>query len=213
MVLVSPLRFKIVEILLWNYKQGIDVQALVILFYRIEGLDTFCCPVLGNTIRACDAGSHAQQNWLWGYFNPVGAIEVKTDTCTNIFDLKIPIMQYSNDITTEGFTCNGLPIISNLTFCSDANNIFGSVETLHQRAAIKVNSLIKIISTILTIDKPGRRKQRHEKRGLINFVGTISHSLFGLVTDADLEAFGERFKTVFNNQERLLASLMPTLTN
>ena len=114
------------------------------------------------------------------YFNPVGAIEVKTDTWTHIFDLKIPIMQYSNDITTEGFTCSGLPIISNLTFCSDANNIFGSVEALRQRAAIKVNSLIKRISTILTIDKAGRRKLRHEKRGLINFVGTIAHSLFGL---------------------------------
>src|SRR6218665_1709953 len=123
---------------------------------------------------------------------------------THIFDLKIPIMQYSNSITTEGFTCNGLPMISNLTFCSDANNIFGAVETLHQRAAVKVNSLIKRISTILTIDEAGRRKQRHKKRGLINFVGTISHSIFGLVTDSNLEAFGERFKTVFNNQERLL---------
>src|SRR6218665_3048246 len=138
------------------------------------------------------------------YFNPVGAIEVKTDTWTHIFDLKIPIMQYSNDITTEGFTCNGLPFTPNLTTCSDDNNIFSSVDSLHQRAAIKVNSLIKRISQILTIDKAERRKQRHDKRGLINFVGTLAHSLFGLVTDSVLEAFGERFKTVFNNQERLL---------
>src|SRR6218665_3978079 len=138
------------------------------------------------------------------YFNPVGAIEVQTDTWTHIFDLKIPIMQYSNDIATEGFTCNGLPFTPNLTTCSDDNNIFSSVDSLHQRAAIKVNSLIKRISKILTIDKADRRKQRHDKRGLINVVGTIAHSLFGLVTDSDLEAFGERFKTVFNNQERLL---------
>src|SRR6218665_2757492 len=59
------------------------------------------------------------------YFNPVRVIEVKTDTWTHIFDLQIPIMKYSNDIATEGFTCN-------LTTCSDDNNIFSSVDSLHQ---------------------------------------------------------------------------------
>src|SRR6218665_3605669 len=204
MVLVSPLRFKIVEILLWNYKQGIDVQALVILFYRIEGRDTFVALFWVTQFALVTPEVTLSRTGYGVYFNPVGAIEIKTDTWTHIFDLQIPIMKYSNDIAKEGFTCNGLPFTPNLTTCSDDNNIFSSVDSLHQRAAIKVNSLIKRISTILTIDKAGRRKQRHDKRGLINFVGTIAHSLFGLVTDSDLEAFGERFKTVFSNQERLL---------
>jgi len=171
---------------------GLKVATLFVTLYWVTTLALVTPEVIIN------------RNAYGVYFNPLGPIEVATDTWSHVFDLQIPLVKFLNGITTAGFTCGGQPNTPTNPTCSNDSTLISSVSLVHQRAEIQITNLIKRISQTLTLEKVGRKKYRHGKRGLINVVGTISHSLFGLVTDSDLEAFGERFKTVLNNQERLI---------
>src|SRR6218665_1681622 len=188
-------------------QKGIDVQALVYFFCFVLGLKVatlFVTLYWVTTLALVTPEVIINRNAYGVYFNPLGPIEVATDTWSHVFDLQIPLVKFLNGITTAGFTCGGQPNTPTNPTCSNDSTLISSVSLVHQRAEIQITNLIERISQTLTLEKVGRKKYRHGKRGLINVVGTISHSLFGLVTDSDFEAFGERFKTVLNNQERLI---------
>ena len=70
---------------------------------------------------------------------------------------------------------------------------------LHQKAEFQINTLVKRIRNVLR-----RRKSRVHKRGFVDFVGDVAHSLFGIARDSDIQVVQERVKTVLESNQRIL---------
>ena len=147
------------------------------------------------------------------YFHPLGSLEVGTDHWLHTFDIEVPKVNSLRRITEDMRpTCT----VQNTTIsnnCLENNNILAAVNDLHQRAEMKINDLVKRIHSTLRRGPNRRRKQRHNKRGFINFIGDIAHSLFGVARDTDIQAAQDRIKTILDRQQRILGQFEADVTN
>src|SRR6218665_1632325 len=119
-------------------------------------------------------------------------------------DLKRNVLDFTSTCTTANGTSN-----SN---CSDTTPILRAVNDLQRRAE---QSIITRLSNIrATFRRPAPHKTpRHGKRGFIDFIGDVGHSLFGLARDSDLTASQDRIKTIIDRQQRILGQFESDLTN
>jgi len=133
-LLVSPLRFKIVEIFAMELQTGDRCTSTCLFIFccsRIEGRDTFVALYWITTLALVTTEVKINRN---GYgVHPLGSIEVAMDAWTHVFNLQLPNMKYLNSITTAGFTCGGQPNTPNTTTCSNDSTLFSSVTLLHHR--------------------------------------------------------------------------------
>lgn len=146
------------------------------------------------------------------YFHPIGKLEVVTDYWLHSFDLALPRMRdLKRNVLDLPSTCTTTNGTSNSN-CSATTPILRAVNDLQRRAE---QSIITILSHIrATFRRPAPRKtQRHGKRGFIDFIGDVCHSLFGLSRDSDLTASQDRIKTIIDRQQRILGQFESDLTN
>ena len=99
----------------------------------------------------------------------------------------------------------------NMPQCQTAGHIIKSLNLLRTQCMASVNSTVHHIHDLVpTTELPQERKfigRSRSKRGLFDFVGKISKSLFGTATSGDIEAL-KRHMQVLNNNNVKLAEAM-----
>src|SRR6218665_51277 len=138
------------------------------------------------------------------YFHPLGSVEVATDQWFHTFDIAIPKAKNLRRIAASPRSTRRVAHTTMPDNCSEDNKIFVAVNDLHQRAEMNINNLVKRIHATLRRGPSKRQKQRRPRRGFIDFIGDISHSLFGVARDSDIQAAEERVKSIFDRQQRIL---------
>jgi hypothetical protein len=142
------------------------------------------------------------------YFHQVETLAIRTDQWVHSFDIELPKVQKSRATELEP-DCSNKAKSKN---CSDFSYIIAAVSNLHQRAESKINELVKRIHD--TLQAPGKKeKKRKHKRGFINFIGDIAHSLFGVARDSDITAAQDRIKIILEKQNRVLGQFESDMIN
>ena len=100
----------------------------------------------------------------------------------------------------------------NMPQCKTAGHIIKSLNLLRVQCMASVNSTVNqfhrlIPSTLLPPQRSSIGSSRRFKRGLFDFVGSISKSLFGTATTDDINALKRHMQTLNNNNIKLAKAM------
>lgn len=103
------------------------------------------------------------------------------------------------------------PLYCNMPQCRTAGHIIKSLNLLRMQCMASVNSTVHHIHQLVpTAELPPTRKyigSSRSKRGLFDFVGKISKSLFGTATSGDITTLQRHMQTLNNNNIKLAKAM------
>jgi len=143
--------------------------------------------------------------------------DVVTDVWTQMFVIQTPNVD-SSRLQMSEVKCRRLASDHD----NDCDHIIHLVEFLRNignKAVIRINHTFTEVNDLIQQfgDDDQTNTPRHSRRGLLNFVGEISHSLFGTVRDSDISKMHTAMRHYERNQAFLTAAwrqmvrLRPTL--
>ncbi|XP_033728641.1 uncharacterized protein LOC117317810 [Pecten maximus] len=130
-------------------------------------------------------------------FEPTTLLHLGQEYWTHTFKIPLPSPMY----------LPGIPSCQRQT-CKVANQVVTSLNNLRTQCMSNVNSTVKEIHRLIPHSYfPNTLSSSRSKRGLLDFIGQISKSLFGTATSDDVEDLKRHMQVLNNNNVKLARAM------
>ena len=141
-------------------------------------------------------------------FKQLETFDVVTDTWHQLFVVSLPTVNRSL-LREDFFACSSLEQTATdlRQGCDKIINLIHYLQNVTNRAVMEIDECIQYITPLvreLNSDTE-ERSWRRLGRGLFNFVGDISHALFGTARDTDLSGFSKSIQEL-NRRQGLMST-------
>ena len=119
-------------------------------------------------------------------FKRIDTVDLVTDVWMQTFLIKLPIVNVST-LTVEKIDCT---LFGDPTGCTHFIDLLQFLHNASIKAVKHIDRAIQHIHQLLpsALERDDMYADRRQQRGLFDFVGEISHSLFGTARDTDIES-------------------------
>jgi len=136
----------------------------------------------------------------------IDTFEVVTDVWAQIFVIQTPDVNTTR-LQQSRVNCQRLAS-SHDNDCDHIIHLVDFLRNISNKAVIRINHTLTQVNDLIRQfeDNDKTNPPRHFKRGLLNFVSEISHSLFGTARDSDIRKMHEAMRHYGRHQASLSAA-------